>query len=156
MDQTDDATWCALQDSQLSAAAVSQWLARPDCGAVVVFEGLTRDHSEDADGVSSLEFEAYEEYAVPKMHDVVEEMRRRWPDVRHVALLHRTGAVPLSEAAVIVGVSSPHRDAAFAAARYGIDALKATVPLWKVEHGVDGTSHGPNAQHLAQAGDVPS
>ena len=154
MDQMEHATWCALQDQRLSAADVSAWLARPDCGAVVVFEGLTRDHAEGIDGVRSLEFEAYEEYAAARMADVVAEMRDRWPDVRNVALLHRVGEVALSEPAVIVGVSAPHRDAAFDAARFGIDALKATVPLWKVEHTADGTRQGPDAQHLIDAGEV--
>ncbi len=67
-------------------------------------------------------------------------MRRRWPEVGRVALLHRTGVVALREPAVVVVVSSPHRDEAFAAARFAIDEVKATVPLWKQERWAGGSA----------------
>ena len=67
--------------------------------------------------------------------------------VRRIALIHRTGTVPVGESAVIAVVSAPHRDEAFAAARFCIDALKATVPIWKREEWSGGTSWGLEPQH---------
>ena len=70
------------------------------------------------------------------------------PDIARIVLLHRIGEVPLTEAAVVVAVSSPHRVEAFEAARFGIDTLKATVPIWKREDWSEGTSWGREAQHI--------
>jgi molybdopterin synthase catalytic subunit len=71
-----------------------------------------------------------------------------------MALLHRVGPVPIGESAVVVVASAPHRDAAFAAARFGIDTLKATVPIWKREHWDGGQSWGLEAQHLVDVATV--
>ena len=62
----------------------------------------------------------------------------RWP-LERACLLHRLGEVPVAEASVIVGASSPHRAAAFEACRWLIDSLKETVPIWKREHYADGS-----------------
>ena len=67
------------------------------------------------------------------------EARRRWPDLERVALLHRVGDLTLSEPSVAVAVSSPHRDAAFDAARFCIDTLKEAAPIWKQEHWTAGS-----------------
>ncbi len=56
-----------------------------------------------------LEYEAYEEQAVPRLRAIAAEARQRWPEVGRIALLHRTGPVPLGESAVVVAVSAPHR-----------------------------------------------
>jgi molybdopterin synthase catalytic subunit len=66
-------------------------------------------------------------------------------------LLHRVGGVPIGESAVVVVVSSPHRPDAFAAARFCIDAVKASVPIWKRESWDGGESWGLEAQHLVDA-----
>ena len=79
-----------------------------------------------------------------------ERGRMRWSTVRRVALLHRTGVVPVGESAVIAVVSAPHRDEAFAAARFCIDALKATVPIWKREEWSGGASWGLEPQHITE------
>lgn len=129
-------------------AEVHRFLGRPDCGAVVVFCGTARDHSEGRAGVHTLSYEAYQELVVPRLHAVADELMARWPQVRRVAMLHRTGEVPLGEEAVVVGVSSAHRTEAFEAARFGIDAVKASVPIWKRERWEGGESWGLEAQHL--------
>ena len=72
------------------------------------------------------------------------------PSVGRVALLHRTGVVELGDAAVVVAVSSPHRAEAFEAARFAIDELKRTVPIWKREAWAGGESWGLEAQHLTE------
>ena len=87
-----------------------------------------------------------------RLQALVAEVRHRWPTVGRIALLHRTGVVALGEAAVVVAVSSPHRAEAFEAARYAIDELKRTVPIWKREAWDGGESWGLEAQHLSEVG----
>lgn len=103
------------------------------------FLGIVRDHAEGRDGVQSMTYEAYAEQAERRMVEVVAEARRRWPDLERVALLHRIGELALSEASVAIVVSSPHRPQAFEAARFCIDTLKETVPIWKQEHWAGGS-----------------
>lgn len=144
--------WVGLSDVELPQHDASSWIVRPDCGAAVTFSGTARDHSPGRDGVERLEYEAYEEAARSRMVEVVTEVRRRWPDVGRVALLHRTGVLAVGDAAVVVAVSAPHRDSAFLAARFAIDELKRTVPIWKRETWQDGESWGLEAQHLTEVG----
>jgi molybdopterin synthase catalytic subunit len=144
-------TWLALISGPLPVDQVSAWVVRPDCGAVVTFSGTARDHSEGRDGVRLLEYEAYEEQVVPRLAGVADEARARWPDLGRLALLHRTGVVPIGEAAVVVAVSAPHRAPAFEAARFGIDELKARVPIWKRESWAGGQSWALEAQHIASS-----
>jgi molybdopterin synthase catalytic subunit len=132
----------------LPAAGAQEWLGRPDCGAVVLFSGTARDHSDGRQGVDLLSYEAYESQAGSRIRAVCAELRRRWPAVGRVVILHRTGDVPLGESAVVVGVSAPHRDEAFAAARYGIDAVKACVPIWKRERWEGGDDWGVDGADL--------
>lgn len=142
--------WTALIGHGLPLAEVSSWVVRPDCGAVVVFTGTARDHSDGRPGVERLTYEAYESEVVPRLDGVAREMRRRWA-VGRVALLHRVGVVPIGEAAVVVAVSAAHRDEAFAAARFGIDAVKASVPIWKREQWRDGEHWGLGSRPVDDA-----
>ncbi len=106
----------------------------PRAGAIVTFEGITRE-------VPQLEYEAYTTMAERKIGEIV-----AGAVLRHglcaAAAEHRLGTVPLSEASVAVAASAPHRDAAFAGAREIIDQIKAQVPIWKKEEGewVPGTT----------------
>jgi len=146
--------WLALTPEPLPVGTVYEWAVRPDCGAVVLFSGTVRDHAEGRTGVEYLTYEAYEEQVVPRLAAVADEARARWPAVGRLALLHRTGTVEVSESAVVVVATAPHRAEAFAAARYCIDALKASVPVWKSEAWAGGRSWGLEAQHLVKPGDV--
>src|SRR3954469_162059 len=128
---TSGDVWLGLSGEPLPVTAAAEWVVRPDCGAVVLFSGTARDHAPGRPEVVELEYEAYEEHAVPRLAAGAGEIRARWPMVGRVALLHRVGVVPLGESAVVVVVSSPHRPEAFEAARFGIDAIKASVPIWK-------------------------
>jgi molybdopterin synthase catalytic subunit len=107
--------------------------ASPDCGAAVLFLGTVRDHSVGKDGVTHLEYEAYDGVVEAKISEIVDEARARWP-VRKIAAVHRVGSLDVGEVAVGVAVTSPHRADAFEAGRYVIDELKARVPIWKKEH----------------------
>lgn len=140
--------WLGLSSVELPVAAVSTWVARPDCGAVVTFTGAARDHSEGRPGIHLLEYEAYEEQVVPRMARVAAEARARWSDIGRLAMLHRVGRLGVGDVAVVVAVSAPHRDEAFAVARFGIDTVKATVPIWKKESWDGGSSWGLEAQHV--------
>ena len=127
------ADWLGLSERELPVTGALGWASVPGCGAIVTFCGLVRDHSEGRPGVVALEYEAYPEQVGPRLAAIAEEARRRWPDIGRVALLHRTGSLGVGEVSVVVVVSAPHRPQAFAAAAYGIDAIKATVPIWKLE-----------------------
>lgn len=142
--------WCGLSAEPLPVEQASAWVVRHDCGGVVVFTGTARDHSVGRDGVTRLEYEAYEEQVVPRLTEIAAAARERWPDLGRLVLLHRIGEVPLGEAAVVVAASAPHRAEAFEAARFGIDTLKATVPIWKREDWSEGTSWGREAQHITE------
>lgn len=149
-------TWVALTTEELPVGVVYDWAVRPDCGAVVLFSGTVRDHADGRDGVSSLTYEAYEEQCTRKFAEIVDEIRHRWPDTGRVALLHRLGTMVLNESTVLVVVSSPHRPNAFEAARFGIDALKATAPIWKHETWEGGSDWGTRAQAPQHVSSVPS
>lgn len=147
-------TWLGLSGSDLPVADIADWAVRPDCGAVVTFSGTARDHSEGRPEVSLLEYEAYESQVEPKLAAIASEIRQRWPAVGRIALVHRYGPLAVGQSAVVVAVSAPHRDDAFEAARFGIDSIKATVPIWKRERWAGGESWGLEAQHVSEVSDV--
>jgi molybdopterin synthase catalytic subunit len=145
-------TWVGLTGAPLPGEDASRWATLPSCGAVVAFSGTARDHSPGRDGVAALEYEAYHEEAVRRLHAVADETRTRWPEVGRLVLLHRTGLVALGEAAVLVVASAPHRAAAFEAARFAIDTLKASVPIWKREHWAGGADWALEASDVIAVG----
>lgn len=126
-------TWVGLLQSPLPIDEASEWVVRPDCGAVVVFSGTARDHSPGVDGVTRLDYEAYEEHVEKALTVIAEDVRTRWPELGRVVMLHRVGELAIGESAVVVAVSAPHRGSAFDAARFCIDTLKETAPIWKRE-----------------------
>lgn len=121
----------------IDASSLAAHVGRDDAGAVVVFLGTVRDHSEGRQGVVALEYEAYTGVVEEKIAEVVVEARGRW-DLGAVAVVHRVGRLAVGEASVGVAVSAAHRPEAFAAARYLIDELKARAPIWKKEFWDDG------------------
>jgi molybdopterin synthase catalytic subunit len=114
-----------VTDRPLDIDRVSKAVRDPRAGAVVTFEGMTRE-------VEALDYEAYVEMATEMLVAIGEEEAARH-GLCAVALMHRVGRVPLSEPSVIVSASAPHRGEAFAGARALIDRLKAEAPIWKVE-----------------------
>lgn len=145
--------WLLCSDAPIDPGVASAWVVLPATGASVTFTGTTRDHAPGVTGVHLLEYEAYDEMVVPALHRVAAEVRRRHPDVGRVALWHRTGALKVTEVAVVVAVSAPHREAAFEAARWAIDAVKASAPIWKLEHHDGGTTWG-QCHHEPAAAEV--
>jgi molybdopterin synthase catalytic subunit len=117
----------------------------PADGALCLFVGVVRDQNAGR-AVVRLEYEAYEEMALPLMEEIAAEARRLFP-ITAIRLVHRLGALAIGEASVAVAVASPHRAEAFAACRFAIDTLKAKVPIWKKEFYADGSAwlEGPKA-----------
>jgi molybdopterin synthase catalytic subunit len=125
-------------------------LATPADGAVVGFVGRTRvtpgtpAPGQEAEAarhtgrsVDALDYEAHETMALRILASIADEIEERF-GVERVAIVHRLGEVPLGEASIVVAAAAPHRDAAFAAARYAIDETKARAPIWKAERFADG------------------
>ncbi|XP_015997854.2 molybdopterin synthase catalytic subunit isoform X1 [Rousettus aegyptiacus] len=116
---------------KLSVDEVSQLVTSPLCGAISLFVGTTRNNFEGKK-VVSLEYEAYLPMAENEVRKIYGDIRQKWP-VKHIAVFHRLGLVPVSEASIIIAVSSAHRAASLEAVSYAIDNLKAKVPIWKKE-----------------------
>ena len=110
----------------------------PTCGATASFVGVVRDH-DHGKPVQKLYYECYVSMADKQIRAILENAKRCWP-VRNVQVLHRIGWLNVGEAAVVISVSSAHRDEAFAACRYMIEEIKGKVPIWKKEVFKDGTS----------------
>jgi MoaE-MoaD fusion protein len=109
----------------LSLDSLVERVRDPRAGAVVTFEGVTRE-------VEKLEYEAYVEMAEEKIAAIVAEAVELL-GLCAAAAEHRVGDVPLGEPSVIVAVSAPHRPEAFEGARRIIDRVKAEAPIWKKE-----------------------
>lgn len=105
-------------------------------GAVVVFDGIVRNHSRGRRTLY-LDYEAYEEMALKQMVQLAAEARTQF-GVRHVAIVHRLGRLEIGETSVLIVVASAHRAQAYEASRWLIDTLKKTVPVWKKETFADG------------------
>jgi molybdopterin synthase catalytic subunit len=134
--------WIDVTDRVVSVDRALAWASLPSCGAVVTFSGTVRDHSEGRNGVTELEYEVFAEEAVPRLAAVALSARGQWSTIGRLVLFHRTGRLVVGETSVIVVVSTPHRAEAFDAARYCIDTLKRTVPVWKREVWAGGTDWG--------------
>ncbi len=108
----------------------------PQAGAVSLFVGVVRDNNLGRD-VDYLEYDAYPAMATNVMRQIASEIRERW-DVLDIAMHHRVGRLEIGEASVAVAVASAHRGEGIEACHYGIDRLKAIVPIWKKEVWADG------------------
>ena len=131
-------------------ADLASRLASPADGAVVGFLGITRESpgtpapGQEAEAtrhagraVQALEYEALEPMALGILAGIADEIAERF-GVTRLAIVHRTGSVPLGQASIAIVACAPHRSAAFAAAAYAIDETKARAPIWKAEQFTDG------------------
>jgi len=135
-EQRDDTIWIALGDEIPGVDAAAAFAARPDCGAVNIFTGITRNH-EKGRQVQTLYYDCYDEMALTELHRIAAQKREKYRAGR-VAIFHRTGEVPVGSCSLVVAVSSPHRKEALDATRDIIDTLKKDVPIWKKETFRDG------------------
>ncbi|MGQ0744917.1 MAG: molybdenum cofactor biosynthesis protein MoaE [Acidimicrobiales bacterium] len=141
-DPRAESNYLRLTQAPLPVDEMSRWVNDPGAGAVVVFLGTVRDHSENREGVVSLEYEAYEDEAARRLEQLAQAVRIRWPVLIRLAIAHRLGVLAVGEPSVLVAVSTPHRAQAFDAAEWCIDTLKATLPIWKRETWAGGSDWG--------------
>ena len=120
----------------IAAERMHRLVDTPAAGAISLFFGVVRNSNLGRD-VDHLEYDAYPEMAVKVMRRIAAEMQEQF-DIEHVAMHHRIGRLEIGEASVAVAVSSAHRADGIDACRYGIDRLKAIVPIWKKEVWSDG------------------
>ncbi len=120
-----------LTDGPIAFDRLLREVADPRAGAVVLFLGVVRDNARGR-RVNRLEYEAYEVLARREMEKIAAAIASRWPVIR-LAMIHRTGQLNVGDASVAISVAAPHRAEAFEAARFAIDTLKLTVPIWKKE-----------------------
>ncbi|XP_055633906.1 molybdopterin synthase catalytic subunit 2 [Toxorhynchites rutilus septentrionalis] len=121
-----------LTFDKLEVGDISDLVSHESCGAISLFVGTTRDNFEGKT-VVLLQYEAYEGMALKSMKGICDELRARWSDIKHIAIHHRLGTVPVREASVVIAVSSPHRVSSLEAVHFAIDELKKSVPVWKKE-----------------------
>lgn len=145
-------TWLELTHAAVDEHAAVEFCRRPSVGGIVCFSGTVRDHAEGVEGVVALHYEVADELAKGRLRAIAEETARAIPELQALAIRHRIGRVALGETAVVVAAGAAHRDDAFRAARYVIDAVKVAVPLVKQELTRIGARWTPDAVPLA---DVP-
>jgi molybdopterin converting factor subunit 1 len=127
----------SLTTDVLDPRAVEELVRTDEDGAVCTFTGVVRNHAEGHD-VTDMDYEAYPGMAEAEMERIGRDAVERF-GVTGVAIVHRLGRLEVGEASVVVSVSAHHRGAAFDACRHTMDTLKAEVPIWKKEHGPDGS-----------------
>ncbi|WP_425352511.1 molybdenum cofactor biosynthesis protein MoaE [Alkalicoccus urumqiensis] len=127
-----------MTDSPLNPLELQQLVTKPEAGAVNCFIGTVREFTKGRRTLY-LTYEAYEKMAEKKLAQIGSEIQEKWEETE-CAIAHRTGRLDISEAAVVIAVSSPHRQAAMEASSYAIERIKEIVPIWKKEQWEDGTA----------------
>ncbi|KAH0953125.1 hypothetical protein HN011_004696 [Eciton burchellii] len=120
-----------LQREELNVTEIMKLVTFSNCGAISNFVGITRDNFNNKK-VIKLEYEAYESMALKEMLNICAKIRLQW-NIEGIAIYHRIGEVPISEASIVIAVSSSHREESLRAVEYAINTLKASVPIWKKE-----------------------
>jgi len=144
----------ALVREVIQAELLVRALKQREDGAVVVFDGIVRNHTRGRRTLY-LVYESYEEMALKQMQSLAQEAQTRFA-IRDVLLVHRLGRLEVGETSVLIAVASAHRAAAFDACRWLIDTLKKTVPIWKKEHFEDGAVWADGEPFPAEVKDVPA
>lgn len=147
----------SLTESVIDEAQVRSSLTDESAGAIVLFVGTTRRWTRGRETLW-LEYQAHPALALAELHRLRESALARW-NLSGCILRHRLGPVEIGAASVVVGVSSPHRRQAFAAAEWLMEAIKRSVPIWKREHWSDGESawlHPGPAAEAMDPGQPPS
>ncbi|MFJ7754383.1 molybdenum cofactor biosynthesis protein MoaE [Peribacillus muralis] len=121
----------------ISVEEVTNLVSRREAGAITIFIGTVRELTKGKKTLS-LEYQAYDSMAIKMLSLIGEEIERTWPDA-WVAITHRIGKLEITDIAVVIAVSSPHRSMAYEANEYAIERIKQIVPIWKKEFWEDGT-----------------
>jgi molybdopterin synthase catalytic subunit len=120
-----------VTEHPLNLQELVDFVTDPEAGAIATFIGTTRNNNEGR-RVIALDYDAYPEMAEKELKRIGDHANSKWPLCR-MAIAHRIGPVQITQASVMIAVSSAHRDAAFAACRFAIEEIKKTVPIWKKE-----------------------
>ena len=144
-------TW--ITESPIAAAAVLEMVGAPDDGAAVLFLGTVRRENEGRP-VRGLRYEAYQSMAETELATIVREVQER-TGVQDIVAVHRVGELQIGEVSVAIAASSPHRAAAFDAARAVIEEIKHRLPVWKHEHYADGAARWLEGAIPHSAGEGP-
>ena len=136
-----------ITDKTIEPDQLRQSLTDDGGGGYVAFEGWIRNENEGQE-VLRLEYEVYRPLAIKEGNKVIAEARVNYP-ILHAVCVHREGLLEIGECAVWVGVTSAHRDEAFAACRFIIDEVKVRLPIWKKEYYVNGDSGWVNCERCA-------
>lgn len=126
-----------IVDTPIVVEEVSDKVKSRNAGAITVFIGTVRELTKGKKTLS-LEYQAYESMAVKKLAQIGDEIKQKWPEAI-AAITHRVGRLEISDIAVVIAVSSPHRKVAYEANEYAIERIKQIVPIWKKEFWEDGT-----------------
>lgn len=129
-------TYFEVMDTPISVEEVAQKVIRRECGAVTTFIGTVREFTKGRRTLY-LEYAAYRSMAEKMLAKIGEETKEKWPGT-YVAISHRIGTLQISDIAVVVAVSTPHRKAAYEANEYIMERIKQIVPIWKKEFWEDG------------------
>ncbi|MFC0187516.1 molybdenum cofactor biosynthesis protein MoaE [Fictibacillus aquaticus] len=121
-----------VTDQPISVEDVMAKVIRPEAGAVTNFIGTVREFTKGKRTLY-LKYEAYPSMAEKQLARIGKEIQEKWPEAR-TAITHRIGRLDISEIAVVIAVSTPHRKDAYAANEYAIERIKQIVPIWKKEH----------------------
>lgn len=140
----------ALVDRAIDAAALLAEVADHATGATLLFLGTVREVN-DGRAVTGMEYSAYRGMAERELADIAREAAETFGSDR-IAIEHRLGTLELGEASVAIAVAHSHRGQAYDASRYVIEQLKKRVPIWKLEHYVDGTREWVGATSEANHG----
>lgn len=127
-----------LVENEIELSVAKQKLQLPQCGGYVAFEGWVRNMHQGK-AVDKLIYSAYPKMAVAMGEKILAEARQNFA-IEAAYCLHRIGELAIGDMAVWVGVSAPHRGAAFKACQFIVDTLKQDVPIWKHEFYQDGSS----------------
>ena len=126
-----------ISSTPLSIDQAYQSILDRTCGGNCLFIGTVRNKNK-GESVTHLDFDTYDSMALKEMMRIAQQALAQF-DIQKIAIHHRKGPVGITEIAVIIAVSSGHRDASIKACRFAIDTLKDTVPIWKKEHLKDGS-----------------
>jgi molybdopterin synthase catalytic subunit len=125
-----------ITDEVISIQEVVDKVVHPNAGAINTFIGTVRELTKGKKTIY-LKYDAYASMAEKKLAQIGTEIQERWPDAL-VAITHRIGRLDITDIAVVIAVSTPHRADSYEASRYAIERIKEIVPIWKKEHWEDG------------------
>ncbi|GGA81013.1 molybdenum cofactor biosynthesis protein MoaE [Ornithinibacillus halotolerans] len=125
-----------IVDEPIQVEEIIKKVTRREAGAITTFLGTVREWTNGRKTIY-LEYQAYKPMAIKMLAQIGKEIKEQWENTE-VAITHRVGRLDISEIAVAIAISSPHRKAAYEANEYAIERIKQIVPIWKKEHWEDG------------------